>query len=148
MIKKQDCTNLILTKKDEKELSFQEIADKVGKDIVWVTSALLGQNSMTKEEAQAVANLLELNLEAVKSLQQFPMKGCLAEIPPTDPLIYRLYEIILVYGTTLKAVIHEKMGDGIMSAIDFSMNVEKVEDPLGDRVKITMNGKFLPYKRW
>ncbi len=89
--------------------------------MVWATSALFGQNSMSKEEAEAVSNLLGLNKEVADALQEFPMKGCLDTIPPTDPLIYRLYEIILVYGTTLKAVIHEKMGDGIMSAIDFSM---------------------------
>ena len=148
MLTKLEMTEKILEAKHAKGLTLQAIADKVGKDVVWVTSALMGQNTMDKLEAQIVTSLLGLGKDVEDVLQIFPMKGCLEVIPPTDPLIYRLYEIVLVYGTTMKAVINEKFGDGIMSAIDFSMNIEKIENPAGDRVKVTMNGKFLPYKKW
>ena len=104
---------------------------------------------MNQDEATKATELLGLGQEVALALQQFPMKGSLPPAgPPTDPLIYRFHEIVLVYGTTLKAIIHEKFGDGIMSAIDFTMNVEKVPDPKGDRVKVTLDGKFLPYKKW
>ena len=148
MITKEEMTKKILDAKHEQGISYQAIADKIDRDIVWATSALLGQNTMDETEARKVAELLGLNKEVIEALQVFPSKGSLEQVPPTDPLIYRLYEIILVYGTTMKAVIHEKLGDGIMSAIDFSMNIEKVENPKGDRVKVTMEGKFLPYKKW
>ncbi len=104
-------------------------------------------NSATKEQAEAIADYLGLNEEIASALQAYPTKEWDKAVPQ-DPLIYRLYEIIGVYGPTLKEVIQEKFGDGIMSAIDYSMEVDKVEDPKGDRVKITMNGKFLPYKSW
>jgi cyanate lyase len=145
---KEECTQLIVSAMFEKSINFQVVADAIGKDIVWTTSALLGQNSMSEEEAQIVTTLLSLGAKEKKALQLYPNKAVNAIMPPTDPLIYRLYEIVLVYGETIKAVIHEKMGDGIMSAIDFSMNIEKIENPNGDRVKITMEGKFLPYKKW
>lgn len=146
---KDACTQAILQAKQELGISYQQIANHIGRDIVWTTSALLGQNSVDATEARKIASLLELGPEVEKALIAFPLKGSsLESMPPTDPLIYRLYEIVLVYGTSMKAVIHEKFGDGIMSAIDFSMHIDKVENPNGDRVKVTMEGKFLPYKKW
>ena len=103
---------------------------------------------MDEAEASAATALLGLGPEVAVALQQFPTKGDALPSPPTDPLIYRFHEIVLVYGATLKAVIHEKFGDGIMSAIDFEMYLEKVPDPKGDRVKVTMHGKFLSYRKW
>ncbi|HTF80915.1 MAG TPA: cyanase [Cytophagales bacterium] len=141
-------TALVLEAKQEKGISYQEIADTIGRDIVWTTSALLGQNTLDAVEADKVCKLLGLNKEVERALQVFPSKGVTAVMPPTDPLIYRLYEIVLIYGDTIKQVIHEKVGDGIMSAIDFSMHIEKVENSKGDRVRITLDGKFLPYKKW
>lgn len=143
-----ECTKNVIEVKRKKGLTYQEIADIIGRDIVWTTSALLGQNTLDKNEAQKVATLLELSKEYEEALQVFPTKGATAIMPPTDPLIYRLYEIVLVYGDTLKEVIHEKAGDGIMSAIDFTMKVDKIVNPAGDRIKITLDGKFLPYKKW
>lgn len=143
-----ECTKNVIEAKRKKGLTYQEIADIIGRDIVWTTSALLGQNTLDKIEAQKVVALLELSKAEEDALQVFPSKGASAIMPPTDPLIYRLYEIVLVYGDTLKEVIHEKAGDGIMSAIDFTMKVDKVENPAGDRIKITLDGKFLPYKKW
>lgn len=147
-MRREICTELVLESKHELGITFQQIADKIGKNVVWTTSALLGQNTFDAEEAQKVCEILDLGTDVEKALQVFPSKGKAAIMPPTDPLIYRLYEIVLIYGDTIKEVIHEKMGDGIMSAIDFSMNIEKVENPIGDRVKITLDGKFLPYKKW
>jgi len=142
------CTAAIQEARQAKCMTYQAIADAVGHDVVWTTAALLGQARMDEAEANKVASLLGLGREVSEALQQFPMKGSLAVNPPTDPLIYRFHEIVQVYGTTLKAVIQEKFGDGIMSAIDFSMQIEKVPDAKGDRVRVTMEGKFLPYKRW
>src|ERR687884_343871 len=99
-------------------------------------------------EATAAARILGLGPEVAEALQEMPMKGSLASTVPVDPLIYRFHEITQVYGTTIKALIHEMFGDGIMSAIDFEMDIQKVEDPHGDRVVVTYNGKFLPYKKW
>jgi cyanate lyase len=148
-MKRTEATEAILEAKQAKGLTYQAIADAVGRDIVWTTAALHGQMQMTEDEASKATRLLGLGPDVAAALQQFPMKGSLPPgDPPTDPLIYRFYEIVQVYGTTLKAVIHEKFGDGIMSAIDFTMHIEKVPDPKGDRVKVTLDGKFLPYKKW
>jgi cyanate lyase len=104
--------------------------------------------ALTRKQAEAVGKLLDLNKEAVVVLQEVPWKGSLPTTIPTDPLIYRFYELVHVYGTTLKALIHEEFGDGIMSAIDFQMDIQREPDPKGDRVQITMSGKFLPYRMW
>jgi cyanate lyase len=120
----------------------------VGRHKVWTTSALLGQSTMSKEESERAIECLGLGKDVSEALQQIPRKGSLDETVPVDPLIYRFHEITQVYGTTIKAVIHEMFGDGIMSAIDFTMDIERVPDPHGDRVKVTYNGKFLPYKKW
>ncbi len=145
---REEATEMILEAKKTHDLTFEAIANKVGKHKVWTTSALLGQAQMTPEEADAVVSLLDLPPEVADALQEFPMKGSLDSDVPTDPLIYRFHEVTQVYGTTLKALIHEEFGDGIMSAIDFTMEVEREEDPAGDRVKVTYSGKFLPYKKW
>jgi cyanate lyase len=143
-----EATERILAAKKEKGLTFEAIAKAVGKHKVWVTSALLGQSTMSAEQAHRVVSLLGLEPEVAEALQECPSKGSVGQAVPVDPLIYRFHEITQVYGTTLKALIHEMFGDGIMSAIDFELDVQRKEDPKGDRVVITMNGKFLPYKVW
>ncbi len=144
---KADMTAAILAAKKKKKLTWEQLAVSVGMAPVWVTSACLGQNSAPPDAAAKIAASLGLEADVAAALQEFPSKGDV-KVVPTDPLLYRFHEINLVYGTTIKELIHEKFGDGIMSAIDFTMHLERVEDPKGDRVKITMNGKFLPYKTW
>jgi cyanate lyase len=131
-----------------KGLKWHTLAEACGRSEVWTTSALLGQQGMNAEEAAAAGRLLDLDAREIALLQVPPMKGSLGATPSADPLIYRFHEIVQVYGTTLKELIHEKCGDGIMSAIDFEMYVDRVPDPKGDRVKVTMNGKFLAYRKW
>ena len=144
---KIEMTEEIIVAKKSAGLSWEDIAAKVGLGSVFITSACLGMNSLKKEPADKLCELLGLPAEISESLQEYPTKTW-NQIVPTDPLIYRFYEAIGVYGETMKEIIGEKFGDGIMSAIDFSMDIEKEENPLGDRVVITMNGKFLPYKSW
>ena len=139
-------TDLILEAKREKGLTFEAIARKVGRHKVWPTAALLGQHPMGEEEAEAVVDLLGLDAEVSRVLQEIPMRGSLDTDVPTDPTIYRIHEVTQVYGTTMKALIHEEFGDGIMSAINFNMEIERVEHEEGDRVRITYEGKFLPYQ--
>ena len=134
--------------KKEKGMTFADLESAMGLDEVWIASLFYGQAAASKEEAEKLAELLSLDSATTTSLQEFPTKGSLDPVIPTDPLIYRFYEIMQVYGRPLKDVIQEHFGDGIMSAIDFTLDVEKVEDPKGDRVKIIMCGKFLPYKKW
>jgi cyanate lyase len=143
-----EVTDLILAAKHKKGLKWADIANKVGQSKEWTTAALLGQMTLDKKQASTVGKLLGLPAEAVDQLQIVPYKGSLPSAIPTDPLIYRFYELIMVYGITIKSLIHEEFGDGIMSAIDFSMDISRVEDPKGDRVKIVLNGKFLPYKTY
>jgi cyanate lyase len=143
---REEATAEILEAKKEKDLTFEAIAQKVGRHKVWTTAALLGQHPMSTEEAEAVVDLLDLSPEVGEALQEIPMRGSLDTDVPTDPTIYRIHEITQVYGTTIKALIHEMFGDGIMSAITFRMDIEKVESDEGDRVRITYDGKFLPYK--
>ena len=140
-------TEVIITAKLEKNLSWETIANDLGISPVWLTSACLGMNSAPPTLAAAIAEYLGLGADVAAALERFPTKVW-DQTVPTDPLIYRLYEIVGVYGDTLKEVIQEKFGDGIMSAIDFSMDVEKIEHEKGDRVLLTMNGKFLPYASW
>lgn len=141
-------TEKLLTAKKAKGMSFQDLGNILGRDQVWVAALIFRQASASADEASLLVEALGLPKEVTEELTQFPVKGSLEPVIPTDPLIYRFYEIMQVYGMPLKAVIHEQFGDGIMSAIDFSLNVEQEEDPKGDRVKITMSGKFLPYKKW
>jgi cyanate lyase len=145
---RNDVTEAIIVAKREKSLTWAAIARKVGQSKEWTTAGCLGQMTFTKEQAQKVGKLLGLHKEAIQLLQEVPYKGSLSTLIPTDPLIYRFYELVNVYGTTLKALIHEEFGDGIMSAIDFRMDLTREEDPKGDRVNIVMSGKFLPYRTY
>jgi cyanate lyase len=143
-----DVTELIVMARLKKGLTWAKLAKAIGQSKEWTTAALLGQMQMTKEQAEKAGKLLSLPPDAVLLLQQVPYKGSLPTAVPTDPLIYRWYEIVNVYGTTIKELIHEEFGDGIMSAIDFKMDIIREPDPKGDRVKVTLNGKFLPYKTY
>jgi len=147
MMSKEEMTETIIAAKLAKNLSWEAIAEQVGVGSVWLTSACFGKNSMKPELAEKLCAVLDLGPEVNIALQTFPHKAWDKTVPQ-DPVIYRLYEIVGVYGDTIKEIIHEKFGDGIMSAIDFSMHIDKEENPAGDRVVITMNGKFLPYKSW
>ncbi|KYZ84966.1 cyanate hydratase [Alcanivorax sp. KX64203] len=144
---KQQMTDLIVTTKAARGLTWEKMGEDLGMSPVWLASACLGMNGAPPEKAMAITEYLGLDQDVAKALEAFPTKVW-DQTVPTDPLIYRFYEIAGVYGTTLKEVIQEKFGDGIMSAIDFTMEVDKQEDPKGDRVVVTMNGKFLPYKHW
>lgn len=148
MMSRAAVTELVVTRRLEKKLSWAAIAEAVGQSKEWTTAALLGQMTLTEEQALAAARLLDLPADAVVQLQVVPYKGSLPTSVPTDPLIYRFYELINVYGTTFKALINEEFGDGIMSAIDFRMDLTREADPKGDRVQIVMSGKFLPYKTY
>ena len=143
-----ELTEKIVTTRLAKGLKWSDIAEAVGVSKEWTTAALLGQMSMTKEQAAAAGKLLDLSDEEILLLTTVPYRGSLGQAVPTDALVYRFYEIIQVYGTTLKALIEEEFGDGIMSAIDYSMDIQRQEDPKGDRVVVTLNGKFLPYKTY
>lgn len=145
---RNDVTDLILAKKLSKKLKWSQLAEAVGHSKEWTTAALLGQMTLTAEQAAKVGAMLDLPEEAVTQLQVVPYKGSLPTAVPTDPLIYRFYELVNVYGMTFKQLIHEEFGDGIMSAIDFSMDITREPDPKGDRVHIVMSGKFLPYKTY
>jgi cyanate lyase len=138
----------ILAIKRAKGLTWAEIARRLGHSPVWTCAACLGQMSMTAETAAKVGALLDLDEDDVVLLQAIPYRGSLPTAMPTDPLIYRFYELVMVYGTTWKELIQEEFGDGIMSAIDFDMTLERQPDQKGDRVRIGMSGKFLPYKRY
>lgn len=148
MMTRTEVTELIVARKIAKNIKWETIAQAVGQSKEWTTAALLGQMTLTAEQAQAAGKLLDLPEEAILQLQVVPYKGSLPTAVPTDPLIYRFYELINVYGTTFKALIHEEFGDGIMSAIDFRMDISREPDPKGDRVQIVMSGKFLPYKTY
>ena len=143
-----EITKKLLQAKKEKGISFADLSKELGRDEVWISSVIYRQASADVTEAQKLVSLLELPESIADELTIPPLKGSLEPVIPTDPLIYRFYEIMQVYGMPIKEVVHEKFGDGIMSAIDFSIEVDKVEDPKGDRVQVTMCGKFLPYKKW
>ena len=144
---KQSMTDAIVTAKVSKNLTWEMIADVLKVSPVWLSSACLGMNSATIEQAKKITNYLELDQEVADALTTFPTKKWDQSVP-TDPFVYRLYEVVGVYGEVLKEVVQEKFGDGIMSAIDFTMDVDKEENEKGDRVVLTLNGKFLPYKSW
>ncbi|OAI20958.1 cyanate hydratase [Methylomonas koyamae] len=145
---RNEVTELVIAQKLRKQLTWPQLAEAIGMSKEWTTAALLGQMTLTAEQAATIGALLELPTAAVEQLQVVPYKGSLPSAVPTDPLIYRFYELVNVYGTTFKALIHEEFGDGIMSAIDFSMDLQREPDPKGDRVRIVMSGKFLPYKSY
>ena len=141
-------TEALLAAKTASGVSFSDLEAKLGRDEVWIASVFYRQASASPEEAKQIIEAIAADESLIDELTTCPLKGSLEPVIPTDPLIYRFYEIMQVYGMPIKAVIHEKFGDGIMSAIDFTLDVEKVEDPKGDRVKVIMCGKFLPYKKW
>jgi cyanate lyase len=145
---RMDVTEIVVMARIQKGLTWAKIAKAVGQSKEWTTAALLGQMQMTKEQAEKAGKLLSLPRDAVLLLQQVPYKGSLPTAVPTDPLIYRWYEVVNVYGTTIKELIHEEFGDGIMSAIDFKMDITRERDPKGDRVNVVLSGKFLPYKMY
>ena len=142
-----EITQILLKAKKNQGLSFADLEKILGRDEVWIASVFYRQASASDEEAKLLVEALGLEPIYIQQLTEYPVKG-LGPVVPTDPLIYRFYEIMQVYGFPLKEIIQEKFGDGIMSAIDFTMDLEKEVDPKGDRVKITMSGKFLPYKKW
>lgn len=144
---KQQMRITITAAKERLGLDWAALGQGIGMSPVWTTSGCLGMNSMPKAQADALCEMLELPAEVSTALQAFPHKHWDKAVP-TDPLIYRFYEMINVYGETIKELIHEEFGDGIMSAIDFSMDISRVADPKGDRVQIVLNGKFLPYRSW
>jgi cyanate lyase len=145
---RNDVTEKIITAKVAKGLKWETIAQKVGQSKEWTTALCLGQMTATAEQARTLGEIFGLTDEEQKWLQIVPYKGSLPTAIPTDPLIYRWYEIVNVYGTTIKELIHEEFGDGIMSAIDFSMDITREPDPKGDRVNVVLSGKFLPYKTY
>jgi len=147
---KAEMSQAILEAKKKAGVTWEDLATKLGMGPVYIASCCYGENSMDEEGATALGKALSLSPEVVSELQTYPMKGWTHgdKVVPTDPLIYRFYEIMCVYGASIKDVTQEMFGDGIMSAIDFKLDVSREEDPKGDRVVITMNGKFLPYKKW
>lgn len=147
MITKDALTDMILEKKAELGLSWAQIGEAVGLSAMFTTSACLGMNSFKEEAAAKLVVLLDLPAEAKAALIACPTK-IWDQVVPTDPLIYRFYEVMGVYGSSIKELVHEEFGDGIMSAIDFTLDVQRESNPAGDRVVVTMNGKFLPYKSW
>lgn len=146
-MKKIEMTETIMVAKAAKKISWEALGKELGITDVFLASVCLGQNSLPAEQADKLCELLDLPEEVSAAIQVFPTKGMDPQMLQ-DPVIYRLQEIVYVYGPSIKAIIHEKLGDGIMSAIDFSMYIDKEENPAGDRVNIKMSGKFLPYKRW
>jgi len=145
---REDVTDLIYSAKVQKGIKWADVAKKLKLSKEWTTAACLGQMTLTKAQALVIGKTFGLPAEAVALLQVVPYKGSLRSSVPTDPLIYRWYEIVSVYGTTIKELIHEEFGDGIMSAIDFSMDIKREPDPKGDRVNVVLSGKFLPYKTY
>lgn len=141
-------TEKIITTRISKGLKWSDVADKVGLSKEWVTAACLGQMALNSEQAAVVGDLFGLTVDERQWLMVPPYRGSLPTSVPTDALVYRFYELVNVYGTTFKELIHEEFGDGIMSAIDFKMDLQREPNPQGDRVNITMSGKFLPYKSY
>ncbi|OWW19897.1 cyanase [Noviherbaspirillum denitrificans] len=145
---RNEVTRKIIEAKVRKGLKWKDIAERIGQSKEWTTAACLGQMTFTKAQAEVAQDLFTLTDEEAAWLQIVPYKGSLPTAVPTDPLIYRWYEIVSVYGMTIKELIHEEFGDGIMSAIDFSMDITREPDPKGDRVNVVLSGKFLPYKTY
>jgi cyanate lyase len=145
MMTKKDAGQAVLDAKTRLELTWAQLAETIGAPLAWTTSALLGQHPLSKDQAETVAQVLELGADETAAFQAQPTRGALDDIVPTDPTIYRFYEVLQVYGPTIKELIHEKFGDGIMSAINFKIDVDRREDPGGERVVVTLDGKYLPY---
>ena len=145
---RNDVTEKIISTKVSKGLKWEDVAQQVGLSKEWVTAGCLGQMTFNAAQAAVLAGIFDLTDEETKWLQVVPYKGSLPTSVPTDPLIYRWYEVVNVYGSTIKELIHEEFGDGIMSAIDFSMDIQREANPNGDRVNVVLSGKFLPYKSY
>jgi cyanate lyase len=146
MMTKKEAAEAVRAAKVRLGVTWAQLAEAVGRPPVWTTSALLGQQPMSAAEAEAAASLLDLDADVQQALQLQPTRGALESAVPVDPTIYRFYEVLQVYGPTLKELVHEEFGDGIMSAINFRLGIERVPDPDGDRVVVTLDGKFLPYQ--
>ena len=142
---REEVTQQIVSARLTKGLTWQQLADAIDRPVTWTTAALLGQHPIPADAATVLIAMLGLDDSVVPVLASVPMRGGLPTAVPTDPTIYRLYEVLQVYGVALKELIHEQFGDGIMSAINFSVDVAKKPHPAGDRVVITLDGKFLPY---
>ena len=145
---RNDVTQKIIAAKVSQGIQWADVASRVGQSKEWTTAACLGQMTLNEEQAQVLGDIFGLSSEEQKWLMVVPYKGSFPTAVPTDPLIYRWYEIVSVYGSTIKELIHEEFGDGIMSAIDFSMDIRREPDPKGDRVNVVLSGKFLPYKSY
>ncbi len=145
---REEVTAQIMSAKVLKSIKWSDVASAIGLSKEWTTSACLGQMACDKAQATKIGEIFDLSDEAVAWLQIAPYKGSLPTAVPTDPLIYRWYEVVNVYGSTIKELIHEEFGDGIMSAIDFSMDIQREENEKGDRVNVVLSGKFLPYKTY
>jgi cyanate lyase len=145
---REEVTEKIVASKLRQGLKWTDVATKVGLSKEWVTAACLGQMTLNAQQAAVIGEMFSLSEQERKWLTVVPYKGSLPTSVPTDPLIYRFYELVNVYGVTIKELIHEEFGDGIMSAIDFTMELKRESDPKGDRVRIVMSGKFLPYKTY
>jgi cyanate lyase len=145
-VTKKEAAEAVREAKQRLGLTWAQIAEAVGRPVAWTTSALLGQQPMPPKEAQAAASILDLDEDVAGAFQQQPTRGALETAVPADPTMYRFYEVLLVYGPTIKELIHEQFGDGIMSAINFRLDVTRVPAPAGDRVVVTLDGKFLPYQ--
>ncbi|GAB2738884.1 cyanase [Melaminivora jejuensis] len=141
-----DVTEKIISTKVARGLRWADVAQQLGRSKEWTTALCLGQMTATEQQAQVLGEIFGLTDEEQRWLQVVPHKGSLSTTVPTDPLLYRWYEVVNVYGTTIKELIHEEFGDGIMSAIDFSMDIQREPNPQGDRVRVVLSGKFLPYK--
>ena len=146
MMTKKDAAEAVRTAKARLGVTWDQLAEAVGRPPAWTTSALLGQQPMSAEQAAAAASLLDLDEDVQQALRVQPTRGALETAVPTDPTVYRFYEVLQVYGPTIKELIHEEFGDGIMSAINFRLDIKRVPDPAGDRVVVTLDGKFLPYQ--
>ena len=143
---KKEATEAVQAAKTRLKVTWEQLAEAVGRPLAWTTAALLGQHPMTAEQADAAVALLDLGDDVREALLLQPTRGALDAPVPTDPTIYRFYEVLQVYGPTIKELIHEQFGDGIMSVINFRLDVARVPDPAGDRVVVTLDGKFLPYQ--
>jgi cyanate lyase len=146
MMTKREAAAAVRAAKVRLGVTWAQLAEAVGRPLAWTTAALLGQHPMDGAQARAAAGVLKLGEDVVQALQLQPTRGALDAAVPVDPTIYRFYEVLQVYGPTIKELIHEKFGDGIMSAINFRLDVQRVADPAGDRVVVTLDGKFLPYQ--
>jgi cyanate lyase len=146
MMTKQEIAAAVLAAKTRLGLTWQHLADTLDAPLAWTTAALLGQHPLRQDQAETAARALELGPDAVAGFVVQPTRGALDQPVPTDPTIYRFYEVLQVYGPTIKELIHEKFGDGIMSAINFKIDVDRRDDPAGERVVVTLDGKFLKYQ--